>query len=942
MKFGGYVHVPQDQLGGALGGVADLDGIVDKIEISHYLEMGRMGSTDSPGFSIEFWLRPRVMPVNSTPVALFLKSSQTSGFISLNLKSDGSLEFSATPSNGTPLTCTTEAAEETLKVRALTFSHIAVTGTVGRSLVIKVNGSIACHKIGWGGITILPASSDGTLVFGENELDHRQLNRFNGQIRGIELFSVDRTQERIDGSNKNSRIGFWSLRQSDEIKVVQYVITNSRGVSGEVQVLQEFNPPLTGFPVEAVVHNRYIHIIRLTEKGHVMVSQFQLSGDQSTVQAVSGNQSRIIESSQAKRSCLAATQNSNGFILIECFTEEQSPGALRFKWKVYNVSERGEITLSRDNRATGSLLVAGIGNLDTRLSAKVVGNHLFLTAGTTSDASTFFLDVTLTDGFPVISLQKLVIKPIGPEVADSGATYYAYLYKESATSTKPYLRRIGPGSGQLSSSYSIGVRDTDPADLVANTIGPTMLDNDWFWFLFKIRTFDGGNAIQSGEKINIETPDNNPLNQNGWSTVKYNSRTLIADQQKEILNFWIFKTETCFPENGGFSIVAGEIGPNDCILLWPKVEGLAPGRYGHILAHPTSEQIQTAKETFGSLFGPWRLVIPIEPSTKRPIPIPAGSPSDSPQTVYEGNKYSIHLFGDGVPIEAQSGVRGGLLRFAKTTIAPVVVSDKETPTSVKLLFRGNGGTFPLAAFPHDEEAKHDVTTNTIYQEGSYAQRRMTSGLFYSVTYALPSDSTPGIFRNLSRIDGLQSVEYPDPPASFVWLIPPPPKVHGMTAAIATIFQFNDDKVSIEGPSSIASLTNAMKSAIGPGSFGEGLFKPFVSVHFNVNLLKEVGDKVHALINENIDNYIPKPPPESPISRPPIGIHSWQELGHLKACVSLSNSTFWGDKVEKQKIKDRLTQTLQSNWMAREISKIRQIARQTFFKMLLQNIQLTVG
>ena len=148
------------------------------------------------------------------------------------------------------------------------------------------------------------------------------------------------------------------------------------------------------------------------------------------------------------------------------------------------------------------------------------------------------------------------------------------------------------------------MRDTDPASLVANAIEPTIPDNDWFWFLFKITTFDGGNAIQSGEKINIETPDNNPLNENGWSTVKYSSRTLIADQKKEILNFWIFKTETCFPKNGGFSVVAGEIGPNDCILLWPEVEGLEPGRYGHILVHPTSKQIQKAKETFGSLFGP--------------------------------------------------------------------------------------------------------------------------------------------------------------------------------------------------------------------------------------------------------------------------------------------------------------------------------------------------
>lgn len=100
LKFGGYVDMSPVQLGplhskrrrdmpndiagtehdqdNDLSGVADLDGVVDKIEIPHYAAMSTMGS---PAFSIEFWIRPRRMPVDTTPMALFDKYSVSSGSI---------------------------------------------------------------------------------------------------------------------------------------------------------------------------------------------------------------------------------------------------------------------------------------------------------------------------------------------------------------------------------------------------------------------------------------------------------------------------------------------------------------------------------------------------------------------------------------------------------------------------------------------------------------------------------------------------------------------------------------------------------------------------------------------------------------------------------------------------------------------------------------------
>ncbi|KAL9983773.1 hypothetical protein ACROYT_G005997 [Oculina patagonica] len=961
LKFGGYVDmtsghleplhsqrrrdVPNDMSGtendqdNDLSGVADLDGVVDKIEIPHYSDMSTMGSTSSPGFSIEFWIRPRRMPVDSTPMALFHKSSRSTGYISLNLHLDGSLTFKARHDRETKFSCTTNIKDDTHKVKALNFNHIAITGKVGSSLTITVKGEIACQTNSWHGVVTLPASSEGTLVFGDNSHSPSRLKKFNGQISNIQLFNTERTKNQIANSIRNpdpkgaGSIGFWSLRQSDEINVVNYVISYSQAVS-QLKVLEDYDPPLTGHPLEAIVRNQRIYIFRLTKEGHIVVKKVTLSSNKRTIVPVPGNQ-RIITSTKAEKGCIAATRDHSRdrFILIECFPEDQTPGALRFKWNIFNINKQGQLTASTKAGVRGSLLVNGIGSLDTRLSAKVVDNHLLLTAGTTSSASIFFLDVTMSsDGFPSTSVDKLTAQMVGPEIADNGATYYAYLYKESSASSKPFLRRLRPQNGHVSTSYTIDVENTNPSNLVANAISSDMPDNDWFWFLFKISTLNGGIAIQSGERINIQTPDSNPKNDKGWSFVKSNCDSLQADQHHEQLNFWIFKTKSCDPGKGGYSAVSGEIGPNDCILLWPKTEQFEPGYYRHILALPTQREIESTKVRFGSWFGPWRLMIPTQSSPVRPIPVPAGSPSNSPRNVYQGNKYSLLHFGKGISLITPSprlGVRGGLLRFAKTTVTPTIVSNNGNPASIKLIFRGNGGSFPLASFPHDERAKLDVIFTTVYKEGSYAQRRMTSGLFYSIAYNPPSDSSSaGEFKNLARIGGLESLEYPNPPTSFVWLIPPPFKVTGMCAAISTIFQFNSDAVN---NNSVASLTGVVTNAVGPGSFGEGLFKPFLSVHFDVTILNEIGERIHASFMRKISERFPKPPPARPTKRPASGKHSWQELGDLEACVSLSNSSFWANKVQNQKVKDRLTQVLQSKWMNNEIFKIRQEVAPDFLR-----------
>ena len=118
----------------------------------------------------------------------------------------------------------------------------------------------------------------------KNELDSRKPVRFNGQIKHIQLFNTERTQDEIDRSINSFRstyagcVGSWPLTQLNEINIVHYVISNSESVS-KLEVLDEFDPPLTGFPVETVVRDQTIDVIRLTREGIVVASAFTLSGD---------------------------------------------------------------------------------------------------------------------------------------------------------------------------------------------------------------------------------------------------------------------------------------------------------------------------------------------------------------------------------------------------------------------------------------------------------------------------------------------------------------------------------------------------------------------------------------------------------------------------------------------------------------------------------------
>lgn len=965
-EFGTYVQMSPEQLGDLYeeppsgdsspaspksdkSGAADLDGVVDKITIDHYTDMDTVGN---PAFSIEFWVRPRRMPPKDQWMALFSKSSSSSGYINLNLKSDGQLQFTVAPTGQVnPLRFVTRISGdncencENCKIKSMEFQHIAVTGRAGSTLKVYVGGDV-CFSTNaaseWEGVTGLPASSEGTLIFGShtNPQDSSTPVKFNGQLAYIRIFDNERTEKEIESnmndpsSESGAPVGSWHLRLSQEIKLIYYVISDSTQVSS-LKVLQDFTPASSSFPVVAYERNEKIYLFRLSAENDVVVNVYQLSQDRSSLQvATQGHTTVNTDSKRAQKGCFAVARDATGdrWIVITRRERTEKPVEVTFNWQVFNTNPDGSLVSAQGDGKRGALRVAGVDGLDTRPSALIFDNHLLITAGTNYKARTLFLDLKLNGaGLPEVRPSRVVPYSIGPNIIHAGISYYAYLYKPSGfggstDSEQVFLRRLPPQSRSISPRYRVRGQKVDPTTLTAqSSIGPDMPENDWFWFLFRISTLGGGNVIQSGQRVLIETPDNQPNNKFKWNVVSCNGKNLQAVRKRHLWKFWIFKTETCDPEN--IKVLHGDIGPNDCILLWPKSLQFGPNCFcKNIIAFPTQQQIEGARQTFGSWFGPWRLMLPMENTPIRPIPEPtsSGGIGSAPRTVYEGNKYAfLHYGSEGINVPSQRGVRVALLRFARTTMAPVVVSKTGATPPIKVIFRGNGGPLPLVGGFRKGSVNIEAAFQNVYREGSFAQKRMTSGLFYSISYAPPSDAqsdSPGQFTDLARIAGLYSYEYPNPPQKFVWLLPPPFKINGICQAVSTLFDFDTDTVTNTAPDSVDKLTEVAEKAVGPGSFSEGLFKPLLTIHIDITLLHVIGERVNTAISDKIKSSLPQPPgSESDTGRDPDP--RWQTAGDAEACYYMSDMSHWKDKVLKRKIKDKLQQLFNSEWMKGEMATL---------------------
>lgn len=365
-EFGTYVQMSPEQLGDLYeeppigdsspaspksdkSGAADLDGVVDKITIDHYTDMDTVGN---PAFSIEFWVRPRRMPPKDQWMALFSKSSSSSGYINLNLKSDGQLQFTVAPTGQVnPLRFVTRISGdncencENCKIKSMEFQHIAVTGRAGSTLKVYVGGDV-CFSTNaaseWEGVTGLPASSEGTLIFGShtNPQDSSTPVKFNGQRAYIRIFDNERTEKEIESnmndpsSESGAPVGSWHLRLSQEIKLIYYVISDSTQVSS-LKVLQDFTPASSSFPVVAYERNEKIYLFRLSAENDVVVNVYQLSQDRSSLQvATQGHTTVNTDSKRAQKGCFAVARDATGdrWVVITCRERTEKPVEVTFNW----------------------------------------------------------------------------------------------------------------------------------------------------------------------------------------------------------------------------------------------------------------------------------------------------------------------------------------------------------------------------------------------------------------------------------------------------------------------------------------------------------------------------------------------------------------------------------------------------------------------------------
>ena len=116
------------------------------------------------------------------------------------------------------------------------------------------------------------------------------------------------------------------------------------------------------------------------------------------------------------------------------------------------------------------------------------------------------------------------------------------------------------------------------------------------------------------------------------------------------------------------------------------------------------------------------------------------------------------------------------------------------------------------------------------------------------------------------------------------------------------------------------MTEVAEKAVGPGSFSEGLFKPLLTVHIDITLLHVIGERVNTAISDKIKSSLPQPPgSDSDTERDPDP--RWQTVGDAEACYYMSDMSDWKDKVLKQKIKDKLQQLFNSEWMKGEMATL---------------------
>ena len=855
-------------------GILDFDCREDYATVKHFADLNNLGSGASPGFSFELWIRIRYLPEAGSSAALFCKKEDSgSHYYCLSLSHAGALSFVVQSSTRFEIKTSNE------EIRPDVFYHVAITGAIGSSVNIILNGESKVTNALGSDITTLPGHSSGDLVLGKDSVGGT-LKHFCGQITAFYIYNRLRSESEIDtdkfkrSNDRGGTVSSFDLKGKERKHVINYFITDKYLSPSEVPS----NPKVLSssydsspVPLKAVAFGRKIVLFYQNTQSNLKAKRYTVSVAPERSSLVEENSwSLDTGGTSVNKGFFSAIYHSPSSTWILVILDSKPNGKLY--WKMYD----NNFLPKTQKSCAGSFVLKNEAHdlltFDTHPDITFKGSHLIISAGEIISKSAFVLDLLLkSDGcLHMTGTSEIILPTVGPKSNNWGADYYVYLGDINAEDSLPVdtlHSKKSSGSAQLSylrrkhatithqMTYEIEEAQVNPSiSRPAGAINAHTASNDWSWFLFRILSPNGGSVLQSGQRVLVQAPDNDNSNKRGWVQLTVENGRLKADTTDKIWNFVIFKVDVVSPNS--FKVVPGEIFIDSAVVLLPLSSNLYRTELSsEFFPLLTEAQINAAKRDLPHIFKPWKLLVPPANAESRPLPSVSEPPDTHfPTSVQEGNRLTILSTQQNLDINSiSSGIWGGILNFARTVSAPSFSKDHSSSEEVHLIFRGNGVSSHIYSDNSNENVPTDLLRD-IYQEGNYAQNHISAGLFYSIEYRVASDPSGNAkVGHLNHIQNLRRLEYPTAPSGFVWLVAPPFKIMGMTGEVAQFYSRETFSVNFMQNNKLLSFYHVSKDAVGSGTFGEGIFKPLLTIPIDTTKFNEIAEDLKKQIWDGLSS-----------------------------------------------------------------------------------------
>lgn len=260
-------------------------------------------------------------------------------------------------------------------------------------------------------------------------------------------------------------------------------------------------------------------------------------------------------------------------------------------------------------------------------------------------------------------------------------------------------------------------------------------------------------------------------------------------------------------------------------------------------------------------------------------------------------------------------VHGALLGFARTLAAPSL--QRTASGQVRLTFQGNGGALQIGGGYASLDKPAAQIGDDYYQEGAMAQSFMSNGGFYSLLLG------GARFAAFQRLTELATLESPTSPEGLVWLVPPPFAASGAVEMVGALLE------GLVGPVDALAepVRAALRVAVGDGSFGQGPYRPFLTLPVHSDVLASAGQLAINDLQHTIHGWMYAYNDLSPRFAARQSDENNQDLhalGLLATALGLAGLDDWKDKVDMRPL-----QAAYSNWskdlrfQARVVAKTRQ-------------------